>query len=131
MLMSHAAISPGVTGWPNCGASAHHAAVLANSAAANNTAPAMMGSSQRIVHLALRIDAPACDGVVVILPAQAALGGELRARRLHHAGVVVGAKEPKAAKAPKADSRCSRANTVSVMFRASSRRAVSAADQDA
>src|SRR5258707_4252869 len=86
MLMSHAAMSAGAIGCPNCGAWARAA-----------DAPVII-DMQTAMHLSVNIaglphlvDAPACDGVVVVDPTQAALGRELRTRRLHHAGVVGGA----------------------------------------
>src|SRR5215510_9971220 len=50
-----------------------------------------MHLSVNIAGLPQLVNAPACDGVVVIEPTQAALGHELRARWLHHAGIVSGA----------------------------------------
>src|SRR5262249_53241168 len=86
MLMSQGAISAGAIGWPNFGACADTVAVKAMMAA-----PAARYLSVDIGGLPLVVDAPALDGIEVILPAQAALGDECRARRLHHAGVVSGA----------------------------------------
>src|ERR1700752_1216204 len=85
MLMSHAAMSPGAIGCPNCGAWARAAGAMVSI----DTLTAM-DLSVNIAGLPLLVDAPACDGVVVVDPPQAALVGELRARRLHHARVVRG-----------------------------------------
>src|SRR4051794_41905276 len=85
MLMSQAARSAGVAAWPNLGASAAAAAVAAQSSAAH-----AKRSSQNIGGLPFLVDLPACDRVEVIDAAQATLGDELRARRLHHAGLVGG-----------------------------------------
>src|SRR5688572_25718504 len=87
MLMSHGAISAGAMGCPNCGACADAAFGAAMSIAAQ-TARLL---SIHIGRLPLLVDAPACDRVVVVDAPKAAVGGELRARRLHHAGVVGGA----------------------------------------
>src|SRR5438105_12301021 len=84
-LISHGAISAGAMGSPNCGDCA--CAEVATRTAAQNA----MRSSIHIGRLPLLVDAPACNRVVVIEAAKSALGGELRARRLHHAGVVGGA----------------------------------------
>src|SRR5258705_7056454 len=86
MLMSQGARSAGAIGWPNFGACAEAAAVKARMAA-----PATRCLSIDIGGLPLLVDAPALDRIEVILPAQAALSDERRARGLHHAGVVGGA----------------------------------------
>src|SRR5919198_4427190 len=86
MLMSHAAMSAGAIGCPNCGAWASAAGAMVSM----DTQTAM-GLSVNIADLPHLVNSPACDGVVVVDPAQAALVGELRARWLHHAGVVSGA----------------------------------------
>src|SRR5215470_1080605 len=87
-LMSQGARSAGEIGCPKRGASAAPAkAAVANRIAA----PRARTSRERIGRLPFLVDAPAGDGVVVILAAQPAGLDELRARRLHHAGVVGGA----------------------------------------
>src|SRR6266850_2776050 len=86
MLMSHAAMSAGSIGCPNCGAWARAAGAMVSI----DTQTAM-GLSVNIAGLPHLVDAPACDGVVVVAPTQSALVGELRARWLHHARVVCGA----------------------------------------
>src|SRR3977135_3846880 len=86
MLTSHAAMSAGAIGCPNCGAWA-----WAADAIVSTIVRTAMGLSVNIAGLPLLVDAPACDGVVVVDPTQAALVGELRARWLHHARVVGGA----------------------------------------
>src|SRR6266446_989835 len=83
MLMSHSAMSAGAIGCPNCCARA--------GVATNVAAQTARSLSIHISRLPLLVDAPTCDGVVVIDAAQTALGHELGARRLHHAGVVGGA----------------------------------------
>src|SRR5215510_9673621 len=79
MLMSHAAMSAGAIGCPNCGPWARAAGAMVSI----DTLTAM-GLSVNIAGLPLLVDAPACDGVVVVDSSQAALVGELRARGLHH-----------------------------------------------
>src|SRR5690349_10141628 len=86
ILMSQAAISAGAIGCPNCGVSAKTAGVMVSIDRQTAT-----GLSVNIAGLPHLVDAPACDGVVVVDPTQAALVGELRARWLHHARVVGGA----------------------------------------
>src|SRR5258705_5954410 len=86
MLMSHAAMSAGAIGCPKCGAWARAADAIVSM----DMQPAMR-LSVNIAGLPHLVNAPACDGVVVVDPTQAALGRELRTRRLHHAGVVGGA----------------------------------------
>src|SRR6185312_16167503 len=86
MLMSHAAMSAGSIGCPNCGDWARAADALVST----DTQTAM-DLDVNIASLPLLVDAPACDGVVVVDPTQAALVAELRARWLHHARVVGGA----------------------------------------
>src|SRR6185312_3254268 len=86
MLMSHGAISAGAMGCPNCGAWAR----AADATVSMDRQPAMRLGVD-IADLPLFVDAPACDGVVVVDPTQAPLGRELRARRLHHAGIISGA----------------------------------------
>src|SRR5258707_12547676 len=86
MLMSHAAMSAGAIGRPNWGAWARAAGAMVSI----DTQTAM-GLSVNIAGLPHLVDAPTCDGVVVVDPTQAALVGELRARWLHHARVVGGA----------------------------------------
>src|ERR1700730_12999662 len=88
MLMSQAAMSAAVTGLPNCGPSAAPAGATAMTSIA---APRARRSSKHIARLPGLIDLPAGDGIVVVVAAQASLGDELRARGLHHAGVVGGA----------------------------------------
>src|ERR1700730_15351544 len=78
MLMSHAAISAGAIGCPNCGAWA-----MAADAIVSTDMQTAMGLSVNIAGLPHLVNAPVCDGVVVIDPTQAALVGELRARWLH------------------------------------------------
>src|SRR4051812_1096796 len=84
MLMSQGAISAGAMGFPNWGACADEAAGTVMSIAAH----IVSRSSIHIGRLPFLVDAPACDGIVVEDATQAALGRELRARRLHHAGVI-------------------------------------------
>src|SRR5258708_17058625 len=86
MLMSHAAMSAGSIGCPNCGDWARAADALVST----DTQTAM-DLDVNIASFPLLVDAPACDGVVVVDPTQAALVAELRARWLHHARVVGGA----------------------------------------
>src|SRR6516225_5367154 len=86
MLMSHAAMSAGAIGCPNCGAWARAADAIVSIDMQTAT-----GLSVNIANLAHLVNAPACDGVVVVDPTQATLIGELRARWLHHARVVCGA----------------------------------------
>src|SRR5712672_4043117 len=86
MLMSHAAMSAGAIGCPNCGAWARAADAIVSI-----DMQTAMRLSVNIAGLPLLVDAPTCDGVVVVDPTQAALGRELRTRWLHHAGVVSGA----------------------------------------
>src|ERR1700730_4792073 len=88
MLMSQAAMSAAVTGLPNCGPSAAPAGATAMTSIA---APRARRSSKHIARLPGLIDLPAGDGIVVVVAAQAPIGDELRARGLHHAGVVGGA----------------------------------------
>src|SRR5947209_10907130 len=88
MLMSQAAISAGATGLPKCGSSA---ALAGASMAVNNTPQTARRSSKHIGRPPGLIDLPAGDRVVVVVAAQAPVGDELRARGLHHAGVVGGA----------------------------------------
>src|SRR5258708_769406 len=88
MLMSQAAMSAAVTGLPNCGLSA---ARVGATAIASNATQRAKRSSKHIARLPGLIDLPAGDRVIVVVAAQAPLGDELRARRLHHAGVVGGA----------------------------------------
>src|SRR5262245_29493575 len=83
ILMSQDAISAGAMGCPNCGACA--AAEVATTAIA---APSTRRSSIDIACFPFFVDAPACNGIVVVDAAQPAFGHELRAARLHHAGVV-------------------------------------------
>src|SRR5438477_1794674 len=85
--MSHGARSAGAIGWPNDGACALAMTAPASSSAALRTADLHI----RIGRLPLVVDLPGLDGVKVVLAAQAAIGNELRARGLHHAGVVGGA----------------------------------------
>src|SRR5215475_3586823 len=85
MLMSQGAISAGAIDWPNCGTSA------GAGSDAHSAAHAARQLSIRIGRLALFVDAPARNRIVVIDPAQAALGSECCACRLHHAGVIGGA----------------------------------------
>src|SRR5262249_16195142 len=85
--MSHGARSAGEIGWPNCGVCARADADAAISIAA----PRMKRSRIRIGRLPLVVDRPGLDGVEVVGAGQPALGDELRARGLHHAGVVGGA----------------------------------------
>src|SRR6266850_3343856 len=86
MLMSHAAMSAGAIGCPSCGAWARAA-----DAFVSIDMQTAMGLSVNIAGLPRLVNAPACDGVVVIDPTQAALVSELRARWLHHTCVVSGA----------------------------------------
>src|SRR5436309_310312 len=86
MLMSHAAMSVGAIGCPNCGAWARAADAIVSI-----DMQTAMRLNVNIAGLSLLVDAPACDGVVVVDPTQAALVSELRTRRLHHAGVISGA----------------------------------------
>src|ERR1700738_4090816 len=85
-LMSHGAISASAIGCPNCGAWARAA-----DATVSIDMQTAMCLSVNIASLPLLVDAPACDGVVVVATTQAALGRELRTGRLYHAGVVSGA----------------------------------------
>src|SRR5258705_1590692 len=86
MLMSHAAMSAGTIGCPNCGAWARAADAIVSI-----DMQTAMGLSVNIAGLPHLVNAPACDGVVVVDATQAALVGELRTRWLHHARVVGGA----------------------------------------
>src|SRR5262245_20872073 len=86
MLMSHAAISARAIGCPNCGVWARAAGAMVSI----DTQTAI-GLSVNIAGLPHLVDAPACDGVEVVDPTQAALVGELHACWLHHARVVGGA----------------------------------------
>src|ERR1700737_4553846 len=79
MLMSHAAMSAGAIGCPNCGAWARAADAIVSI-----DMQTAMGLSVNIAGLPHLVNAPACDGVVVVDPTQAALVGELRACWLHH-----------------------------------------------
>src|SRR4029077_437745 len=81
--MSHAAMSAGAIGCPNWGAWARAADAIVS--IDMQTAMRLGVNIADLPHL---VDAPACDGVIVIEPAQAALGRELRTRWLHHAGIV-------------------------------------------
>src|SRR5471030_3020102 len=83
MLMSQAARSADDTASPSFGASAAIAAGAANSATIN-----ARRSSENIGGLSFLVDAPTCDRVEVVDAAQSTLGDELRARRLHHAGLI-------------------------------------------
>src|SRR6516162_10774272 len=84
MLMSHAAVSAGAIGCPNCGAWAR-----ADDAIVSIVVQTATGLSVNIAGLPHLVNEPACDGVVVVDSTQ--LIGELRARWLHHARVVCGA----------------------------------------
>src|SRR5262245_5920924 len=84
--MSQDERSPGEIGCPKRGVSTASAEPPATAAAHNTTE-----LSQRIARLPFLVDLPAGDGVVVIDAAQAPLGREHRARRLHHTGLVGGA----------------------------------------
>src|SRR5262245_28203450 len=84
MLMSQGAISAGEIGWPNCG-------VCASAGAATTSAvPSVNRLSIDIARLSLFVDAPARDGIVVVVAAEAALVAKRYTCRLHHAGVVGG-----------------------------------------
>src|SRR4051812_48108136 len=96
MLMSQAAISAGVIGLPRLGPAA--AAAPAPRASARNAARESLRVD--MLHLPFRVDRPARRPVVVLADerrdrrrprALAALGDDLRARRLHVAGIVPGA----------------------------------------
>src|SRR5579871_6692503 len=96
MLMSHGARSAGLMGWPKRGPSAALAPAMPNA----NTSAAADILRIHMAHLALRIDAPAGDGVEVLhgkslhtgrAARRAALGDERLAGRLHVAGLVGGA----------------------------------------
>src|SRR5262245_64626731 len=90
--MSHGARSAGAIGCPKRGASAARTGAAAiTTAAAIIATPAIRRSCERIARLPFLVDPPAGDGVVVVLPAQPAVGDELRPRGLHHAGIVGGA----------------------------------------
>src|SRR6267154_242596 len=91
MLMSQAAISAAVTGLPNCGLSAAIATLAGATAMTSSAVQSAKRSSKHIARLPGLIDLPAGDGVVVVVAAEPALGDELRARGLHHTGVVGGA----------------------------------------
>src|SRR5437764_7895797 len=86
MLMSQGAASAGAIGWPNCGACPN-----ATAGAATIAAQRSRRSSIHIGKLPFFVNAPALDGVVMIIAAEAALLAEGRARWLHHAGIVGGA----------------------------------------
>src|ERR1700694_5422171 len=86
MLMSHASMSAGAIGCPNCGAWARAADAIGNI-----DMQAAMRLNVNIAGLPHLVNSPACDGIVVVDPTQAALSRELRTRWLHHAGVVSGA----------------------------------------
>src|SRR5271154_2272766 len=85
MLMSQGVMSAGAIACPNCGACAS-AGTVANIAA--HSARRLRIDIRR---LALFIDTPAGDRIVVIDAAQAPFRSKCRARRLPHAGVVAGA----------------------------------------
>src|SRR5262245_19126755 len=87
--MSQGARSAGAIGWPSPGPSAPIAGA-ANMIAAEIIAAVLRRSCIGIGRLPFLVDPPGGDGIVVIEAAQPAFGGELRARRLHHAGVVGG-----------------------------------------
>src|SRR5262245_52253014 len=89
--MSHGARSAGAIGCPKRGASAARTGTAAIVTATPIIAPTTRRSRERIACLPLLVDPPAGDGIVVVLPAQSAVGDELRARGLHHAGIVDGA----------------------------------------
>src|SRR5262245_13736473 len=90
--MSHGARSAGAIGCPKRGASAARTGAAAIATATPIiAAPATTRSRERIACLPSLVDPPAGDGIVVVLPAQPAVGDELRARGLHHAGIVGGA----------------------------------------
>src|SRR4051812_14195201 len=82
MLISQGAMSAGAMGCPNCGACARAGA------AKNIPAKSARRLSIDIGQLALFIDAPACNCIVMIGAAQAALRDKGCARRLHHTRVV-------------------------------------------
>src|SRR5215475_1200791 len=86
MPMSQAAMSAGAIGCPNCGARAR-----TSDAIGSTKVQTAMGLSVNIAGLPHLINAPACDGIVVVDPTQAALVRELRACWLHHARIVSGA----------------------------------------
>src|SRR5258706_7704629 len=83
MLMSHAAMSAADTGTPRCGPCCATAQALASSAIATATALHV-----DIADLPRCRDVPALDRVVVVPVIRAAVGDELRARRLHVARLV-------------------------------------------
>src|SRR5438128_1177826 len=87
MSMYQGAKSAGEIGWPNCAVCAPAVAV----AAIRTAALKVTRSSIRIGRLPLAVDGPGLHRVEVVVAAQPALGDELRARGLHHAGVVGGA----------------------------------------
>src|SRR5712675_2547789 len=84
-------MSAAVTGLPKCGSSAATAIFAGAATMIRSAAPMARRSSKHIGRLPGLIDLPTRDGVVVIVAAQPALGDKLRARGLHHAGVVGGA----------------------------------------
>src|ERR1700719_5433167 len=85
MLMSQRAMYAGAISCPNCGACAS-AGTVANIAA--HSASRLRVDIRR---LALFIDTPAGDRIVVIDAAQTPFRSKCPAHRLHHAGVVGGA----------------------------------------
>src|SRR5262245_6675273 len=82
MLISQAAMSPGAIGCPSLGPCAE---------AGNpnrRTKPLAKYSRIDIADLALLVDAPTCNGVVMVEPTEPTLVGKLRACGLYHAAVV-------------------------------------------
>src|SRR5207302_7301390 len=91
-LMSQGARSAGAIGCPRPGPSAD----IAGAAASSTPAQIIPANGSKLLRIGIArlpflVDAPTGDRVVVVDAAQPALGGELRARGLHHAGLVGGA----------------------------------------
>src|SRR5262245_32475680 len=86
MLMSHGLMSSGVIGCPNFGLCADPTETQPPTTRAAGARPLRL----HIGRLPLLVDAPARDGVIVVLAAQATFRHEGGASRLHHAGVVSG-----------------------------------------
>src|SRR5262245_5132840 len=88
MLMSIAAISAGVAGWPRLRLSAANA--FADHASARATAVTAFRLRVHIRHLAVRRHAPGLDGVVVIRDVEPLVSDELAALGLHGAALIGG-----------------------------------------
>src|SRR5262250_343830 len=85
MLMSHPAMSAGVTIRPRSGVSRCAAGAQPASSTMETTASAL---GEDMLHLAVRRDAPGHDAVVVEDDVAAVVGEDLVASRLHRAGIV-------------------------------------------